>query len=70
MEETLRLNNQPGGFAMEGLPLTLLIHLSQTPKVKVSLSFLYPTRMDGLFEKDEPAKSEASLPLQNLPVGC
>jgi hypothetical protein len=29
MEETLRLNNQPGGFAMEGLPLTLLVHLSQ-----------------------------------------
>jgi hypothetical protein len=49
MEKTLRLNNQPEGSAMEGLPLTSLVHLSQTPQVKVSLSFLYPTRMDGLF---------------------
>jgi hypothetical protein len=32
LEETLRLNNQPaGGYAMERLPLTSLVHLSQTP---------------------------------------
>ena len=40
LEETLRLNNQLAeGSAMERLPLTSLVHLSQTPQFKVSLSF-------------------------------